>query len=266
MAWVPSHTSLAHHPKLRRAASIAGVSEPAMIGHLHLLWWFALDLAPEGDLSRYDAHDLAIAAKFDGDPDVFVKALQQCGPAGTVGFLTLDMRLHDWDDYGGKYTRKVEAGRESAKRRWDRQKRDEAQSEETDLMAGQYVPNGLPMGTQWVPTTEERREEKKPIARTVKVAGTARPRNKLWDAVVEACGWDGKLTKSQQGRVAAAVKELADIGADPAEVIRRAAIYRMKYQGMDVTPTALSANWASIAQAPAGKFTDAGRGGVFFDD
>jgi hypothetical protein len=161
MAWIPSHTDLGQHPKLKRAARIAEVSEPAMIGHLHLLWWFALQLAPDGDLSRYDADDLAIAAKYDGDPELFVEALKTCGPAGTVGFVTDTMMLHDWDDYGGKYIRKVEAGRESANRRWDRQKRIEAQKDDADAMGTQCEPNGLVMGTQWVPNTEERRVEEK---------------------------------------------------------------------------------------------------------
>jgi len=266
MAWIPSHQELAHHPKLRRAALIAGVSEPAMIGHLHLLWWFALDIAPEGDLSRLDAQDIAIAAKFDGDPDLFVRALQQCGPGGTVGFLSDDMHLHDWEEYGGKYVRKVQTGREAAKRRWDRQKQEEKQSDDANAMPPQCDIDGLLMGTHWVPNTEKSREEKKPIARSPRSAGKPRPRNPLWDAMVQACGYDENLTKSQQGRIAAAVKELADIGTEPAELLRRAAIYRIKYPGMDVTPTALSANWASIASAPKGTFTDAGRGGVYFND
>jgi hypothetical protein len=270
MAWVPSHADLGQHPKMKRAARIAGVSEPAIIGHLHLLWWFALSIAPDGDLSRFDADDLAIAVQFDGDPELFVKALRECGPSGSVGFITDDMRLHDWDDYGGKYIRKVEAGRDSANKRWKRRGDADKQSLPPSVVAEQIAtqcePNGLLMGTQWVPNTEESRVEKKDLSDTPKTAVKERPRNDLWDAVIEACGWHGQLTKSQQGRTAAAVKELRDIGATPDQVKQRTIIYRLKYPKVDVTPNALAANWASLATPPPGVYLDAGRGGVFFDD
>jgi len=96
-------------------------------------------------------------------------------------------------------------------------------------------------------------------------APTARPRNEIWDALTEECGWTEKLTKSQQGRVAAAVKELRDVGATPDEIRKRARNYRAKYPNMDITPTAISANWSSIAdggQGPTGSFP-AGAGGVW---
>jgi hypothetical protein len=255
---------------MKRAARIAQVSEPAMIGHLHLLWWFALSLAPDGDLSRYDADDIAIAAQYDGDPKLFVKALRECGPSGSFGFITDDMRLHDWDDYGGKYIRKVEAGRNSANKRWRRRGDADSQSLPpavvAEQMATQCVPNGLPLGTQWVPNTEESRVEEKELCPTPELAPKVRARNELWDAVIEACGWNGQLTKSQQGRTAAAVKELRDIGATPDQVRQRTTVYRLKYPNMDVTPTAIAANWASLASPPAGVYPDAGRGGVFFND
>jgi hypothetical protein len=268
MAWVQSHSALRNHPKLKRAARLAGCSQPEMAGHLHFLWWWALDTQPDGDLSGYDPEDIAEAAGWDGDAAVFVNALLGCGPGQKRGFLDPDMRLHDWDEYGGAYRRRVEAGRESAKRRWDRQKRAESQPADADAMPPQYEPNGLPIGTQWAPNTEERRgEEKRTTLRPQRQqgAGKDRPRNEMWDALVESCKWNGTLTKSQQGRVAAAMKELSEIGATPVEVRRRAVNYRLKYPGMDVTPTALSANWASIAAPPSGVYTDPGRGGVFFD-
>lgn len=97
-----------------------------------------------------------------------------------------------------------------------------------------------------------------------KNSNNERPRNLLWDSVIEACGWNGQpLTKSQQGRTAAAVKELNEVNATPEQVKQRAANYRKKYPGMDVTPTALAANWASIkGTGNGGKFA-AGSGGVY---
>jgi hypothetical protein len=269
MPWVQSHSNLRTHPKLKRAARMAGCSPVEMSGHLHWLWWWALETQPDGDLSVWEPEDIADAAGWEGDPHTFVTALLDCGPGDKRGFLDPDMRLHDWDEYGGAYRRKVEAGRESAKRRWDREKVAKAAIQDAVPLATYEQEDRLLMGTHWVPNAEERRGEKKEPLRTKPKRAVAqpRPRNELWDAVVEACGWNGQaLTKSQQGRTASAVKELSEIGAEPAEVRRRAANYRLKYPGMDVTPTALSANWASIASGPSGVYTDPGRGGVYFND
>jgi hypothetical protein len=100
MAWLESHQELARHPKVRRLAKALGVSVPTAVGHLHLLWWWALDFAADGDVSRYEPDELAEAALWEGDPRQFIGALE------TAGFLDPDSHdgahLHDWHDYGGK--------------------------------------------------------------------------------------------------------------------------------------------------------------------
>jgi hypothetical protein len=76
----------------------------------------------------------------------------------------------------------------------------------------------------------------------------ARKVDPLWDAVVDACGLSGStLTKSERGRVAVAVSELRAVGADPAEVSVRAQAYRRKWPNVDLTATALAANWSMFA-------------------
>lgn len=118
MAWIPSHQELRDHPKTRRAARLAGVPVPAIIGHLHLLWHWTLDHAPDGDLSRFDPEDLADAAMWEGDPAALVDALTECGPGDSAGFLNADLTLHDWDEFGGKYGRRVDAAKKAAAARW----------------------------------------------------------------------------------------------------------------------------------------------------
>ncbi|MCA1781891.1 MAG: hypothetical protein LC679_06865 [Intrasporangiaceae bacterium] len=118
MAWVPSHQELRDHPKVKRAARKAGVPVVQMFGHLHALWWWALDHAPDGDVSRFDDEDIADAAMWEGDPSTLVKALIECGPGDTHGFLEDGGLLHDWDEYGGAYARRVKAGRKAAAMRW----------------------------------------------------------------------------------------------------------------------------------------------------
>jgi len=135
MAWIESHQTLASHPKTRKAARSLGVPAVHLIGHLHCLWHWALDLAEDGDLTKFDVDDLAIAAQWDGDAETFVNALLDCGFGDGPGFLerdgsygdpqdnlTGDLVLHDWWSYAGKLVarrqqdRKRKAARRSAER------------------------------------------------------------------------------------------------------------------------------------------------------
>lgn len=106
MAWIESHQSLGGHLKLRRLARTLRVHGAQAIGHLHYLWWWALDGAPTGDLSGLTHEEIAELAEWPGDPDAFVAALKACG------WLDPNGHLHDWEEYGGRLTRKREANRE----------------------------------------------------------------------------------------------------------------------------------------------------------
>jgi hypothetical protein len=167
--------------------------------------------------------------------------------------------IHDWDDYQSTSAKRAEAGRRGGEKSGQaRAVKPEPEPNEAKVLLPESKKVASTKQAQPNPTQPDPAQP---------IRGKDRPRNELWDAVVEACGWNGQaLTKSQQGRTASAVKELSEIGAEPAEVRRRAANYRLKYPGMDVTPTALSANWASIASGPSGVYTDPGRGGVYFND
>jgi|GEM_PF-5325104 len=93
------------HPKTCRAARLLGVSRPAVIGHLASLWLWATHYAPSGDLTRFDAADIAEAAGYEGDPDQFLQALTSCGPGGSAGYIDQDggrVTLHDWMDHTGR--------------------------------------------------------------------------------------------------------------------------------------------------------------------
>ena len=118
MAWIESHQSLMSHHKTRKAARLLGVKPVHLIGHLHALWWWALDYADDGDVTRFDAEDIADAAQWEDDAGELVEALTACGPGDAPGFLerTDDGRLviHDWWDYAGKL---VERRRADAERK-----------------------------------------------------------------------------------------------------------------------------------------------------
>lgn len=99
MPWIESHTNLARHPKTIRLAKALGVSVPAAVGHLHLLWWWALEYAQDGDLTHFSDDEIAEAVLWDGDPGDLVAGL-------TAARLLDDRHIHDWDDYAGRLIQK----------------------------------------------------------------------------------------------------------------------------------------------------------------
>jgi DNA-binding transcriptional ArsR family regulator len=75
-------------------------------------------------------------------------------------------------------------------------------------------------------------------------------RAKLFDAMMKA--WlnqtdHSKLTKSERGRINAAISELDRIGATPDEIIDRADAYRRRMPSATISPQAIARNWNAIA-------------------
>lgn len=70
----------------------------------------------------------------------------------------------------------------------------------------------------------------------------------LFETVAEVCGidWRQPMTKSERGRLNRAVRELREVGATPDEVRRKAVAYRLRWPDIDLTPTALAANWTKV--------------------
>jgi hypothetical protein len=101
MAWIESHQTLLKHPKTLLLVGQLATDKYKVIGHLHAMWWWALDLADaEGNLPP-GTSDAAIA---DGagwpieQAKAFVKALRSAGFLEKKGYV-----LHDWPDYAGYY-------------------------------------------------------------------------------------------------------------------------------------------------------------------
>lgn len=118
MAWIASDQKNRDHPKLIRAARALGISKVTMIGHMHLLWYWALDYAQDGELSAFDAVDIAEAAEWAGDPDLFIAALVESArigdKPGLLEYVNGILMIHDWHDYAGKL---IERRREDAERK-----------------------------------------------------------------------------------------------------------------------------------------------------
>ena len=100
MAWIEAHQGLARHPKTRRLARLLNLPLPTVIGHLFLLWWWALDYAQDGNLGKFCADDISDAVDYKGDSSELVEALT------TAGFIDSNddsLSIHDWSDYAGKF-------------------------------------------------------------------------------------------------------------------------------------------------------------------
>lgn len=107
MAWIESHQSLATHRKLFIFRRSLNVRVTCAIGMLHLLWWWCLDNASNGDLAEISDNDLREICHWEGDGKKLVDALV------SSGFLDQNRRVHNWKRYAGKL---IEA-REKAKKR-----------------------------------------------------------------------------------------------------------------------------------------------------
>ena len=108
MAWIESHQEVGRHPKTKKLARLLGVSLPAAVGHLHYLWWWALDFAQDGVLDKFDADDIADAIQWDGDSSQLIDALIS---SGHIDDTDHGLVVHDWYDYAGKLLERREKDR-----------------------------------------------------------------------------------------------------------------------------------------------------------
>src|SRR5690606_18080719 len=132
MAWIESHQEIGRHPKTKKFARRLGVSIPTAVGHLHLLWHWAMDFAEDGTLDNFESWELADAAMWEGDADEFVDALI------SVQFIDrtdTGSELHDWDDYAGKL---IQRRREDA----ERKRKSRAKSDKSETSTDDQPPSG----------------------------------------------------------------------------------------------------------------------------
>lgn len=92
-------------------------------------------------------------------------------------------------------------------------------------------------------SVETDEQEQKPAAKEEPRA--PRARDPLWDAFV-AERLPEPQTKSERGRWNAAIKQLRDIEATPGDVRTRCREYKRRWQGIEITPTAIAANWTTL--------------------
>lgn len=103
MAWIESHQTLRNHPKLFEFSKLIGQDRVVLTGHLLWLWWWCMDYAPDGDLTKFNHHQIALAAGWEGDPSKFVDALINSGFVDENGEKRF---IHDWLDFCGEIIKK----------------------------------------------------------------------------------------------------------------------------------------------------------------
>lgn len=112
MAWMELHQSLPQNKKTLRFKRLLGIRTPQAVGHLCMLWLWAIDNAPDGDLTPFDPSELAEVCGYDGEePGRFLSALRE------AGFLDADGCIHDWHMYTGRLLEQRELQREQARLR-----------------------------------------------------------------------------------------------------------------------------------------------------
>lgn len=99
MAWIESHESLPTHPKTKRMCRLLKITPVVAVGHLHFLWWWAMNHAQDGVLDRYTPDDVADACSWEGDPDSFFDALVE---SKFIDRTSAGHEIHDWFVYAGK--------------------------------------------------------------------------------------------------------------------------------------------------------------------
>lgn len=269
MAWVESHQSLGRHPKTRKMARLLDIDTVTAIGHLHLLWWWALDYADDGDLSEFDAADIAVGAEWPGDPEAFVEALKECGTGGGNGFVNQSMQIHDWHDYAGKLVERRRANR--------RRMREARSAGASDVQSTDSARGKKSEKTETANTSEQKVlgvVQRTSSARATQVsshptnqpyqpdptnqgsAPTSSPRSPktreldaMKEALADAVGYrpaDGN--KSAWGPFQSAAKSLLAEGALPEDVPRVARAYKSEWPNVEMTVTALAKHWARFTR------------------
>ena len=95
MAWLRSEQSLLHHPKTVHLKSLLGVETATVIGRLHMLWWWCLDYAYDGDLSKKETKVIEDACQIP------LKLLIRAGFVDSRPYR----RIHSWYEIQGNYLR-----------------------------------------------------------------------------------------------------------------------------------------------------------------
>jgi len=92
------------HPKVAALASALGLSRPAVLGTLELLWHFTARFCPQGDIGKWADDAIEKACDWTGEPGQLVLELVKTGWIDTHKKFRLV--VHDWHDHADPTVRK----------------------------------------------------------------------------------------------------------------------------------------------------------------
>ncbi|HZK84875.1 MAG TPA: DnaD domain protein [Desulfosporosinus sp.] len=121
MAWIESNQEVGRHPKTKKLARLLDISVVTAVGHLHYFWWWALDFAQDGVLTKFDDCDIAEACMWEGDVKIFVDSLIE---AGFIDKNESVFCIHDWYEYAGRLIERRQS--DADRKRGERDKRKKA--------------------------------------------------------------------------------------------------------------------------------------------
>jgi len=269
--WIKSEQAIASHPKTLMLANRLGISIPQTIGHLHLLWWWALDYCADGYITRYRDY-IPMAAQWEGDGETFTKALIEFG---WVDEIDDELIIHDWMDYTGKLETVRQKDRErkrkarssvnsknSANREWDWDGRDDdTLNNISNDVQGTSVGHPQDVHSPSDVRGEEKRVEESRgedivlsehteiVVESEIVNNNEVSHGTVFTALLEIFEYDvNDLTKSTRGQLNKAAKELKEVGATAHDIRARAQNFILTY-GWKPTPLALVKHWADLRQA-----------------
>jgi len=84
------------HPKLIDLCQELHCYRPTALGYLTLLWEFAAEYAPAGDVGRYDEKRIEAACCWRGRKGALISALYRSGWVDSTGELWV---IHDWSEH-----------------------------------------------------------------------------------------------------------------------------------------------------------------------
>jgi hypothetical protein len=101
MAWIESHQTLVHHPKLLKLKNITGWTSNECIGVMHRLWWWTLAYAESGYLGDHEPE--AISSAIEAQENNHYSHGMLFEALKSSKFVTTNYFIHDWLDYAGRY-------------------------------------------------------------------------------------------------------------------------------------------------------------------
>ena len=208
MAWIKSDQSLANHPKLILLARALGISKVEALGHLHLLWYWVLEYADDGELKYLDL--IPDACEWSGDQQVFLDALIKYGVIDTTydpedNFT--EYHVHDWLDYSGALYEK---------RLYNRLKKQESREK---MAKKTKIDDNLTICDDDLTSFASQDLEKSRVEKS--------------------------RVEESRGRLNKAVKQLKDIEATPQEIELRAKNFVMAY-GFHPQPQSITSMWTKL--------------------